>query len=1256
MSSSPCSTLQIRTDFYQGGTTALHTSKAPRAIEVEYTSAEVVPVPEPSGVSTGTPYSDTTAHMIVTPGEDLRVAGATQVTVQGVGYDPTKPIYVGLGTMKDFDDPEKWRRSKGGSSGPVGMGDYTYGAPRLVVANGSSDADVADAEMDANGNWSFTLTIPSAQVPSFFGDTIQCSTLQCGFFSFGAHGVVNSKNEAFTPVYFAGQTPPTPAPAEETTTTVASQATGEYPTDFAGEDVTVSATVAPAAAAGTVEFFAGAVSLGSDTVENGVASLTTDEFTGGAHQVKAVFTPENAALYEASTSAERTFRIVDLTPAVSGIETGATVKEITGARLNWSIANYISFGSGPGKAVLDGDVVLSALPESPTAADRANQEFIFSGGTGVEDAAGNRVVSFDGEVRLTSGSMPTWNFRQPTVHVNAAGDGYITAVIDGEYKGSLIGGEDSTYGPERVIVSTFRGGLTTAQDDESTFTVTPIFEGQVAAGTWTGGYTGATLTNAFLRHVNGGVRSFFLQSGSSSDSTKAANPIALNYTAEEIPAPTYAVDPTELSAVDGGSVRVTGTNIDASALKPWGAPSPAGIYVSLGWISNAGWKPSEGNAGATRVAVATKWVQETEPTDDGQYVRWTRNANGTANFEFVFDGVTLDAVNEKKPASGDYRLAVYAIGAGGVQQPVNEFAQDVTFVAEETVTAVASQATGSYPTDFAGDDVTVSATVAPATAEGTVTFFAGTTELGTADVVNGAASVTTDRFAGGAHQVTAVFTPEDAVLYGPSTSAAKTFRIVDLTPAVSGIETGAAVKEITDATLNWSVANFFIFNAGPAKTVLDGNVVLAEVPEDATAQDLVNRDFIFSGGTGVEDAAGNRVVSFDGEVQLTSGSMPTWNFRQPTVHVNAAGDGYITAIVDGSHVGSSKPTYGPERMIVTTFTGAATTTDDGVSSFTVAPMFEGQVDAGTWAGEFTAATFTNEFLQHVDGGVRSFFTQSSTSASQATKAGLPIDFSYTAGNAPVFGAQPASANATAGESASFSVQVSGTPAPALQWQSRANASEAWADVPGATGATLTLSDLEVSQNGSQYRAVATNTFGTLESDAATLAVVPVKPGAEPEAPTLTPENEVNEAGFTVVSVDGRVVTVNVGAQHANEWIGVFLHSDPQFLGWFLADALGNVTVTVPASVTGAHRLSFVNAAGALLGWVPVSYQSAGGTGSVPGATGAAGGLSTTGGQDLFAVGGVALLMLVSGGVLLAARRRREKELMDRAERSGPVRT
>jgi hypothetical protein len=68
------------------------------------------------------------------------------------------------------------------------------------------------------------------------------------------------------------------------------------------EALTLTATVAPAAATGTVEFFAGPVSLGTAAVAGGVAALAVTTLAVGTHTLHAVYGGDG--LYSGSTSAE----------------------------------------------------------------------------------------------------------------------------------------------------------------------------------------------------------------------------------------------------------------------------------------------------------------------------------------------------------------------------------------------------------------------------------------------------------------------------------------------------------------------------------------------------------------------------------------------------------------------------------------------------------------------------------------------------------------------------------------------------------------------------------------------------------------------------------------------------------------------------------------------------------------------------------------------------------------------------------------
>ena len=93
---------------------------------------------------------------------------------------------------------------------------------------------------------------------------------------------------------------------------------------------------------------------------------------------------------------------------------------------------------------------------------------------------------------------------------------------------------------------------------------------------------------------------------------------------------------------------------------------------------------------------------------------------------------------------------------------------------------------------------------------------------------------------------------------------------------------------------------------------------------------------------------------------------------------------------------------------------------------------------------------------------------------------------------PSFTESPRSVLVKTGQTASFSAAGGGAPSPTLRWQTRAaNATGAWADVSGGSGATTgsyTTGVLSAADNGTQYRVVATNALGSAESAPVTVSV------------------------------------------------------------------------------------------------------------------------------------------------------------------------
>jgi probable HAF family extracellular repeat protein len=123
-----------------------------------------------------------------------------------------------------------------------------------------------------------------------------------------------------------------------------------------------------------------------------------------------------------------------------------------------------------------------------------------------------------------------------------------------------------------------------------------------------------------------------------------------------------------------------------------------------------------------------------------------------------------------------------------------------------------------------------------------------------------------------------------------------------------------------------------------------------------------------------------------------------------------------------------------------------------------------------------------------------------------------LNAALTLGALPKITTQPAKLTVKAGQSATFKAPATGTPAPAFQWQVSTNAGGSWSNltsggnVSGATSANLTLGNTTGTMSGDQYRAVASNLFGSSTSKAAVLTV------NAPPVITTQPEDDAVAAG------------------------------------------------------------------------------------------------------------------------------------------------
>lgn len=125
-----------------------------------------------------------------------------------------------------------------------------------------------------------------------------------------------------------------------------------------------------------------------------------------------------------------------------------------------------------------------------------------------------------------------------------------------------------------------------------------------------------------------------------------------------------------------------------------------------------------------------------------------------------------------------------------------------------------------------------------------------------------------------------------------------------------------------------------------------------------------------------------------------------------------------------------------------------------------------------------------------------------------------------AATAPAFTQQPLSPSVIAGQTASFTVVASGTPAPAVQWYKAGTPDQAvGAPCPagaGTTSCTYTTGALALGDSGTNYYALAQNSAGQVQSNHVTVTVLP--DATAPSIVTQPADQTVIEGGTATFEV------------------------------------------------------------------------------------------------------------------------------------------
>ena len=250
----------------------------------------------------------------------------------------------------------------------------------------------------------------------------------------------------------------------------------------------------------------------------------------------------------------------------------------------------------------------------------------------------------------------------------------------------------------------------------------------------------------------------------------------------------------------------------------------------------------------------------------------------------------------------------------------------------------------------------------------------------------------------------------------------------------------------------------FIYNGSSSTPVLPGTyaVVATFTPTDPN----------YSSSTGT------------GTIVITKATPAFSGLASPTVNV-----GTSTVTVSG-HIAAGSAAPGGDDVAITLNGVTVPATVSGSGSFSATFSTQG-LAPGTYAIGYTYLGDAIRF--------------------NAAAAGSGT---LTVRQAPSILTVPNGRTVVSGNSVTFTASASGFPVPTVQWQVSTNGGRSFSNISGATGTSYTISAVAAGQNGYEYRAVFTNSAGSVTTSAATLTVQ--------YAPIVTtnPRNTTVSAGGT----------------------------------------------------------------------------------------------------------------------------------------------
>jgi MYXO-CTERM domain-containing protein len=523
---------------------------------------------------------------------------------------------------------------------------------------------------------------------------------------------------------------------------------------------------------GTVSFLDGATPIGSGTLSGGVATLTTAALAVGTHTITANYggdtdydTSTNTVAQEIDVAPTTTAVLADVNPSVAGqtVTFTATVAgNVAGGVVPTGSVTYSIDGSPGPTATLDGNgnatfstAALTTGSHTITAAYGGDGNFAGS------DSSASPLTQVVNQAATATALISSSNPSNTGDSVTFTAT--VTAVAPGS--GTPTGTVTFTEGVTTLGSGTLDG------NGNATFATSALAAGShdiVATYGGDGDFTGSSSTTLTQSVQDGATTAL----GSSENPSTFGDSVTFTATVTDN---SGGATPTGTIEFDSDGVQIGSGTLDGSGVAtfttttlPGGSHTISAIYSGDGTHASAtGSLVQVVNAASSSTALGSS----ANPSVFDQSITLTATVTSmaggtpTGTVTFTEGRTTLGTVTLDNTGAAALPIATLAVGTHSITAVYSgdsSYGGSTSTTLSQVVNQAATTSTVSSSTNpsLAGAGVTFTAIVAPVApgggiATGTVTFFDGTTTLGTAALrLGGTAAFTTSTLAPGTHAIT----------------------------------------------------------------------------------------------------------------------------------------------------------------------------------------------------------------------------------------------------------------------------------------------------------------------------------------------------------------------------------------------------------------------------------------------------------------------------------------------------------------------